>query len=157
MRTLAKYGLAALLLIALPVGTSWAGLTVAAKTGPMMVDVSGADDPTNGGIMLGWELEAFVLDLALEAEITQTMEDGSNGESMDTAGAYFSLRTGGPLYFIGKVGYVNWEFENDFGKADDTDESMGLGIGFSVLLLKVEVEYTQINDDVNFVSVGVRW
>jgi len=47
-----------------------------AKTGPMMIDVGGFDDPTNVGVLVGHEWGVVAGDIGVEAELTRTLDDG---------------------------------------------------------------------------------
>lgn len=129
------------------------GLTFGAKTGPMHIDVAGADDPTNAGVSVGTELGVVLGDIGVEGEFTTTMNEGSNGESVDTMGLYATYRSPGFLYFKARGGFVRWDSDGE----DDTNTSLGLGLGLSLAVVKVELEVTQIDDDVDFISIGVQF
>jgi len=132
--------------------------TFGAMTGPMILDIPGdPDNPTNGGIVLGYELGVVLADLSVEANLTKTLNKGDNDSEVDTAGLYLALRTPGPIYFKARGGFVSWDYSNKNESFDDSGASYGLGIGFSLALLLIEVDFTQIDDDINFVSVGVRF
>ncbi|NOZ53419.1 MAG: hypothetical protein GXP08_09825 [Gammaproteobacteria bacterium] len=133
--------------------------TIAAMTGPMLLgDLPGdPDDPTNGGIVLGYELGIVLADLAVEADFTKTLDKGNNESEVDTAGLYLALRTPGPIYFKVRGGFVSWDYSDENSSSDDSGTSYGLGIGFSLALLQIELDYTTIDDDINFVSLGIRF
>lgn len=129
------------------------------KTGPMMVDDSAVKtDPTNVGVLVGYELGLVLGDLAVEGEFTTSTSDGEvKGGSkfdVDTAAAYLAFRTAGPFYFKAKGGYMNVE-----GDSSDSGASYGVGLGFGIGIAQLEVEYTQtkVDPDVAFVSVGVQF
>jgi len=132
--------------------------TFGAMTGPMILDIPGdPDNPTNGGIVLGYELGVVLADLAVEANITKTLSEGDNESDIDTAGLYLAVRTPGPIYFKARGGFVSWDYSDKSTSSDDSGASYGLGIGFSLALLQIELDYTMIDEDINFVSVGVRF
>ena len=136
------------------------GITFGAKTGPMQVDISGADDPTNAGVAVGYELGVVLGDIGFEGEFTTTMSEGSVGNqdlSIDTVGVYATYRSPGFLYLKARTGFVRWDADYGSNSDDDTVTSMGLGIGLSLALIKVELEYTQIDEDIDFISIGVQF
>lgn len=133
---------------------------VGAKAGPMMVDVPGISDPTNAGVMIGTEWGVVVGDVGVQAELTDTIDDGSIGGSavsVNTQALYGVVRTAGPIYFIAKAGVLREEVTVGSASESDTGSSVGLGIGFSIGLAQFELEYTQIEEDVDFLSLGVRF
>lgn len=135
------------------------GITFGAKTGPMIIDLPGPgiDDPTNAGVAVGWEQGVVLGDLGVEAEFTTTINQGKIGTQdleIDTFGGYVTYRSPGFIYLKGRMGFVNWETNNN---QDDTGKSVGLGLGFSLALIKIELDYTRIDDDIDFVSIGVQF
>jgi hypothetical protein len=131
-----------------------------AKTGPMIIDKSGVDDPTNLGLMLGYELPVPLLigALGVEGEVTRTVEDGSflqRDVELDTAAAYAAFRTAGPVYFKARLGYADLDEE---GISDiDGGTSAGVGVGLGLGLVQFELEFTVLEDDVGFFSLGVQF
>lgn len=135
------------------------GLTFGAKTGPMQVDGLD-DDPTNAGVAVGYEVGIVLGDLGFEGELTTTMKDGDwagNDVSVDTMGLYATYRSPGFLYFKAKTGFTRWDVDYSVGEDDDTVTSMGIGIGFSLGIIQFELEYTEIDDDIEFISLGVQF
>lgn len=138
-----------------------AELLIGAKAGLVDYDVSGSDPGVNGSVQLGYEvLDLIAADIAIEGELSTSLVDGSapNGDdvSFESKGIYASLRTAGPVYFIGRVGFADAEINN----TSDTDTSVGVGVGFSTLGLRWEVEYTTytVKDvDVNYVTLGLSF
>lgn len=131
-----------------------------ANAGPMLIDTSGVNDPTNAGVMIGHEWGVVVGDVGVQGEFTTTIDEGSAAGadvSIDTQAVYAALRTAGPVYLIAKAGVLHERVK--VGSASDTDSggSAGLGVGFSLGVAQIEVEYTQIEKDVSYLSVGVRF
>ena len=133
------------------------GLTFGAKTGPMRFDNSNVkDDPTNAGVTVGYELGLVLGDLGFEGEFTTSMDDGTIKNSnqkfdVDTVGLLATYRSPGFIYLKARYGFISYEV----GDNDDTATSMGLGLGVSLGLLQLELEYTKIDEDLDFISVGV--
>lgn len=154
-----------LLALALTFGlcsTALADFYLGAKTGLMMADIEGADvdtHPTNVGVSLGYELGVLAGDLALEAEFTRTAAEGEvegGGDiEVDSNAVYVAFTTAGPLYFKIRGGLQETEVRAGSGEENERGETFGVGVGFSLGLLRLEAELTSIDDDVNFVSIGV--
>lgn len=133
-----------------------------AKTGPMVIDDSAVKtDPTNVGVLVGYELGVVVGDLAVEGEFTTTTSDGKvNGGAkvdIDTIAAYLAFRTAGPIYFKAKGGFLQEDVSVGSYSETDSGASYGVGIGFGIGIAQLELEYTQVESDVGFVSLGVQF
>lgn len=138
-----------------------------AKTGPMMFDADAVTtDPTNTGIMAGYEIPLLIGDLGVEAELTTTVSDGefttvtgsgitTRDVDINTQALFVAFRTAGPLYVKAKTGMVN--VDSDFVEEDGTDSAVGFGVGFGIGILQLELEYTKIGSDVDFVSLGIQF
>ena len=135
------------------------GWIFGANTGTMVIDVSGVSNPTNVGFMAGYEIGIGIGDLAFEAEMTNSVSSGSAGSSdvdIDTRALYVALRTAGPVYFKGRMGTLQEEISiSGFPSETDNGSSIGVGVGFSLGLVQLELDYTVIEQDVNYLSVGV--
>ena len=134
------------------------GLTIAAKVGPVLFDIDGADDTKNGGINLSYEIGAIFVDVAVEAEATTTLDKGDDSTEITTGAAYLAVRTPGPFYFIGRAGVIKYDVSTNKVNENDTGESYGVGLGISFAVVQVELEYTAIDGtDIQFASIGVRF
>ena len=89
---------------------------------------------------VGYEfLDLLAVDIAAEVEVTSSLTESTLGNSdynYDNLALIFSLRTAGPVYFIGRAGAMKQEF--DFVDATpvgfsekDNGTILGAGIGFS--------------------------
>jgi len=131
------------------------------KTGPMIVDSSVIKtDPTNVGVLIGYELGVVLGDLAVEGEMTTSTSDGEfkggfGKFDLDTIAAYLAFRSAGPIYFKAKGGFL----QVDDGSGSDTGVSYGIGVGLGIGIAQVELEYTQtaVDSDLAFVSAGVQF
>lgn len=138
-----------------------AELLIGAKAGLLDYDVSGSDPGVNGSVQLGYEvLDLVAADIAIEGELSTSLVDGETpggaDVSFESKAIYASLRTAGPVYFIGRVGFADAEIED----TSDSDVSTGIGIGFSTLGLRWEVEYTtyKVKDvDVDYITLGLSF
>lgn len=158
MKTIILVGLLGLL-VAAPASADW---FFGAKTGPLIVDSSAVkDDAMNTGVLVGYDLNVVMGDLAVEGEYTTTTGDGKvkvtgTTFSVDTTALYLAFRTAGPIYLKAKGGYmqVSGDVNSDSGVA------YGLGVGFGIGIAQLELEFTQASldpDNVAFVSVGVQF
>ena len=131
-----------------------------AKTGPMIVnDSSVKTNPTNIGVVVGYELGVVLGDLALEGEMTTTNSKGKTdlGTKFDanTKALYLAFRSAGPVYLKAKAGFL--QVDNDGNT--DSGSSYGIGLGFSVGIAQLELEAAKsaVDPDVTFVSLGVQF
>lgn len=158
---------AAMLGVAVPAGAE--GVYIGGKIGVMDVDDSAFDDATNAGILLGYEFPASgIASVGFEAEFTTTVSDGdfnafgvSGDWDIDTQAIYAVVRIGDQVYAKGRIGYLNEDVSVSVGNvsADGSDSGGSLGVGFGVRAtdrLNIEAEYTKVEEDVDFWSVGVN-
>lgn len=113
---------------------------------------------------IGYEfLDLIAVDIAAELEYTNSLSDGSIGNfdhSYESLGLIFSLRTAGPIYFIGRAGYIDQEFDftgtappaTDFSPKDSALMA-GVGIGFSTgLRWEIQLDNLSYQNDDNVVN-----
>lgn len=131
------------------------------KAGLVDYDLSNPDPGVNGSVLLGYEvLNLGLADIAIEGEISRSIVDGevsNNDISFQSSGVFASLRTAGPVYFIGRIGYVDAEL--DLQNSDDKGTAMGIGIGFSTGI-RWEIELTTYeveNTDVEYLTFGISF
>ena len=137
---------------------------IGGKLGLMMVDGSGFDDAINAGILVGIPInQVEVGSFAAEAELTLTLVDGElpGGSDWDilTLAGYGVYRSKGPIYFKGKAGLVMWDFNRSGfgGSYDEIDLSVGIGGGMKLnAKTALELEYTVIESDIDFLSFGFK-
>ncbi|MDH3689821.1 MAG: porin family protein [Gammaproteobacteria bacterium] len=137
------------------------GFYIGAVGGIMDNDRSGFDDAINAGVTLGYEfLGVGIGDIAVEGTYTATINDadaprGQGDWEIDTLGVYGVFRSAGPVYFKAKGGLVSADISVGRSSDDDTEFSAGLGFGFSVGIAQFELEYTNVDDNVDFISVAI--
>lgn len=130
------------------------------NAGSMLIDVAGVDDPTNVGVLIGKEWGVAVGDIGVQAEFTTTINDGDfygHDVSINTQAIFGAFRTAGPIYLIAKAGLLREDVEIGWVSEDDTGLAAGIGVGFSVGVAQLELEYTQVEEDVGYLSLGVRF
>ena len=133
------------------------------KTGNMSIDVSAYDTDTPMGILVGYPLNE---NYAIEFEYTDTDFDLKTAGitfdgDMQTYALYGIYRTSGDFYAKLKagvlkedisIGTANYSFEDD-----DSGLSAGIGAGYRSGPISIEAEYTIIEQDVDFLSVGLNY
>lgn len=123
------------------------------KGGLMDHDAAGGDDAVNLGIGGGYRLGGYV---SAEFDYTTTFIDGETPSGrdweVDTLSAYAAMRSNTPVKLKGKMGITNI----DTGGKDDWELSVGIGLGFWTSSGLLEVEFTQLGDDLDFFSVGMN-
>lgn len=131
-----------------------------AKTGTVVVDDSTVKtNPTNVGVMIGFQQSLGLGEFGIEAELTTTTGKGEtdNGAKFetDTQAMYVAFRSAGPFYFKAKGGFLT--LDNDGNT--DSGSSYGIGLGFGVGLAQLELELTRtaIDPEITFVSLGVQF
>lgn len=139
------------------------------KAGSMDADVSGFDNASNWGVLLGFTLydNPEAGSFSLEGEYTRSFDKGDarvggvRGEwDVETLALYGAYRTGGSVFLKAKAGMANWDLNvsrvSSRAENDDTDFSFGAGAGLRLSpRTGFELEYTVIESDLSFVSLGV--
>jgi len=122
------------------------------KGGLMKPDGKNNDSAGNIGAVIG---QSVTRDFSWEAELNLTLVDGEVGNNTDwditNIAGYAVYRSQGDIGFKAKAGLTYWDTDND----RDMSLSMGIGAGFRVGKSgMLDVEYTQIDDFVDYISVG---
>ncbi len=139
-------------------------LIIGAKVGLLDFDANGFDNTFTGGLQLGYEfLDLAVVDLAGELEITRSLSAGdAPGGDYDYSalGAFVSARSAGPIYVIGRIGFIDGDVDYSAGD-DQSDSGVALGLGFgSSVGLRWELEMTtyDLNDsDATLFTFGLSF
>lgn len=137
------------------------------KMAQMTSDINALDPATNAGVLVGIPLVADrAMSVSLEGEFTSTVSKGDarlsgyNGQwDINTLALYGALRSGGPVYFKAKAGYLSEDVSISrpgvLATGSDSGLSYGLGIGWRLSGgSRLEVEYTLVEKDVNMLSLG---
>jgi hypothetical protein len=162
-----KTALCAAALLAAAGQVSAEGLYGGVKIGAMDLDYSGSDDATNLGALLGYDFPGRAqISGAVEGEVTTTIIDGEVGRnndwSLDTLGVFGVMKIGDALYakLKGGIVYEEGKVEGRGGSVDgdDTNLSFGFGGGWRVQPnVALEIEFTRIEEDVDFWSFGANF
>ena len=131
------------------------------KTGTVVVDDSSVKtDPTNIGIMVGYEQSLVLGDFAIEGELTTTtnkgeLKSGGGKFKADTKALYAAFRSAGPFYLKAKAGFLQIDNEGN----TDSGASYGVGLGFGVGVAQLELELTRtaVDPEITFLSLGLQF
>lgn len=131
------------------------------KTGWMDLDAPGADEATNLGLYGGYTLVDDVNGrFALEGEYTRSIADGEvggRGWDIETLATYGAYRTAGPWFLKLKAGYLSEDVSAANGRIRNSETGFSFGAGGGARLgnkTAFELEYTVVEEDVNFFSIG---
>lgn len=131
------------------------------KVGTMSVSFDDADtddNPVNAGLMLGYERRLSAGLLAFEVEITRSLSPGSVVDQdleVDSQGVYVSFASSGSVYIKGRLGLMDASLSAGGLSEDEGGETYGLAVGYRAARFRAELDYTSIDDDVAFISVGL--
>lgn len=138
------------------------------KAGQMNPDADGFDDASNIGFIFGYNLfQDANGTLALEAEYTRNLSEGDvaiggarGAWKIETLAGYGAYRTAGDVYVKAKAGILREDAKVSIGgggisSGKDSGFSFGAGVGVRFnRKVGLEIEYTVINEDVGFLSLG---
>ena len=130
------------------------------------MDIPNIDDPDNAGLVLSYDWDIDYGSVGVEGDFTTTFEDGRLGTEkveLDTFGLYGVYRTRGPgtgnigPYLKLKAGAAYTDLTIGNTATDDTNFSAGFGLGLNLALVSFELEYTVMADDIDMVSLMLRF
>lgn len=130
------------------------GLHLSASVGYLSTAQNSSDNDHGnfvGTATVGVEvLNLLLVKIAAEFERSKLLDEGKwDGQDFNyTAdGAYLAVRTLGPLYAVGRVGFVKAKFSPEIReKVGKRDESISIGVGYGVGL-RNEFLYTHIEHE----------
>ncbi|GAB4514623.1 MAG: hypothetical protein Tsb0026_20040 [Sulfuricaulis sp.] len=135
------------------------------RAGQMNVDTSGFDDAIGVGGILGYKLSNT---LGIEGGYTTTGEDADVKVGttqahwdIDVVAVHLAYRNEGNFYAKGKVGILYQEVSANIANAGEPasggEFTYGIGAGWRPFKdIALELEYTVIESDVNFISFGIN-
>ena len=128
------------------------------KTGAIDVDLSGFDVDTPIGIVfgrangnLGMDFEFNYAKATLSRLSYPSYNSQKTSETFNSIALYGVFRSEGEVYFKAKGGLLG----ERVGSESDAGISVGAGIGVRSKKMKFETEYTVLDADANFISVGI--
>jgi len=139
-----------------------AGFQFGVKAGTMQIgfdEVEVTEAPNSVGLTLGYDFERSPF--GVEAEVTRTVTSGTViGTSLDveSQGLYLTYTTSGTWYVSGRVGYMDAGLVAKGLSEDEGGETSGLAFGRKLgSRLRIELDYTAIDDDISFLNISLRY
>lgn len=131
------------------------------KVGQLVIDGT-ASDATQAGIVYTWDFAGM---FGVEAELNTSLAKGeiaaANEYQATQLAAYGVFMTPGPIYFKGKAGLAYTDVSVDTGTgASSTDPIYGVGMGFELFGLVMEIEYATLAadaGDADFISFAIKF
>ena len=146
------------------------GWYLGASAGLMDNNVSGYDDATNVGALLGYDVYTRdIVAVSLEGEITTTASEGdvsTNGLdgdwNIDTQAAYVAARLGDRVYMKVRYGVLREDASVKIGgvSQSDTDTGGSWGGALGWMLTPqwgIQLDGTLVDSDVNYWNLGVKY
>ena len=150
-KILMAFGLVAATLSTAAMAQSTNGLMFGGMAGFTKPHGSDNDAGVTIGARLGKQIQG---NFSWEADLHLGIIDGKIGAnhdwSINSVAAYGVYRTDGDIHLKAKLGVAYWDDDFDH----DTSLSAGIGIGFRMGRGILDVEYTQVNDYVDYITVG---
>ena len=150
-KILMAFGLIAAMLSSAAMAQSTNGMMFGGTVGFAKPHGSDNDSGVTIGGRLGKPIQG---NISWEADLNLGIVDGEIGANHDwkinSVAAYGVYRTDGDIHLKAKLGVSYWDDDFD----NDTSLSAGIGIGFRMGRGILDVEYTQINDYVDYITVG---
>lgn len=131
------------------------------RLGGVNIEGSSRDNPLNLALNFGYELDSYVADLSLAAEINRTIDDGEanrGGElEFESNGIFLVYKSTRSLFVVGRIGLV----ENKIIKRGNSERSDGLalggGIGVVVGRTRLQLELTSYTGHAKFFTLGLQF
>ncbi|HKB81986.1 MAG TPA: outer membrane beta-barrel protein [Burkholderiales bacterium] len=150
-KILMAFGMIAAMLSCPAMAQSTTGLMFGGTVGFTKPHGSDNDSGTTIGGRFGKQIQGNV---SWEADVNLGVTDGAIGTNRDwninSVAVYGVYRTDGDIHLKAKLGVAYWDDDFDH----DTSLSAGIGVGFRMGRGILDVEYTQINSYVDYVTVG---
>ncbi|ADE53082.1 outer membrane beta-barrel protein [Coraliomargarita akajimensis] len=144
-------------------GQAYIGL----NSGLMLIDSSvGYEDPVSLGVYGGYQFSD--MGFAIEGQMTLPISSAESGIAsagdldIFTLGVYGVWRSPGRVYFKGKAGFMYEYLSTDFAgfPLEESGFGLSLGVGGGVRITKTiaaELEYTIIETDIDYLSLGLTY
>jgi Outer membrane protein beta-barrel domain len=132
------------------IAQSPSGLFFGGRAGFVKADGSDNDVGLNVAGVLGKPVQG---NLSWEADVSLTIADAEfsgNDYEINSIAGYAVYRSEGNTHLKAKLGVAYWDDDIE----NDTSLSAGVGMGFRMGRGILDVEYTQINDRTDYITVG---
>ena len=134
------------------------GFYVGGQLGKLKVDVDGIQNADTVGVLVGYGLGFN--GVSVEAEYNTGDGDfnilGTTGSyDVDTLGLFVAYRTPGAAYLKARLGAVREELSSMGEEEEETEFSMGIGVGIRLNNIRIEGEFSKVEEDANLLSFGL--
>ncbi len=131
------------------------------KLGSMNVDGPQKDHPFNLALSLGYELDSYVADFSVAAEVNRSIDDGEyrNGGDIEfeSNGLFFIYKSTRSLFVVGRVGYVENKTIIRGHTSRDDGIALGGGLGIVIGQTRLHLEFVSYAGDANHISLGLQF
>ncbi|NIB42532.1 porin family protein [Pseudomaricurvus alkylphenolicus] len=124
------------------------------KSGTLDVDVSGLDASTPKAAVIGYRKGSWGAEF--EANYAD-VDYGYGSADFRSFALYGVYRSEGDFYLKAKAGVLREELKVSFASEEETGFSAGIGAGWRLGAVTLEAEYTIVEEDVNFYSLGANF
>jgi hypothetical protein len=150
-KILIAFGLAAAMLSSAAMAQNMNGLMFGGTVGLAKPHGSDNDSGMTIGARIGQPIQGS---FSWEADLNLGIVDGEVGTNNDwninSVAGYGVYRTDGDIHLKAKLGVAYWDDDLDH----DTSLSAGIGVGVRLGRGIMDIEYTQINDYTDYITVG---
>jgi len=143
------------------VDTAGADVFFGIKAGSMNVDVPAKKNPRNMAAHLGFQLDNRRADFSLMGEFNRTFSAGEargGGDlEFESEAIFLRVRTANSLFVSFRGGIVQDKIIIDGDAQSDDGILLGGGIGVVAGRTRIQLEYTSIAGDANFLSLNIEF
>ncbi len=154
-KILMAFGLAAAMLSSAAMAQNMNDLTKGMMFGGMVGFAKPHGSDNDSGMTIGGRLGKQIQgNFSWEADLNLGVTDGEIGTNHDwninSVAAYGVYRTDGDIHLKAKLGLAYWDDDFDH----DVNLSAGIGVGIRMGRGIIDVEWTQVNDYADYVTIG---
>jgi len=131
------------------------------KLGLMDMDENVKQDPFNIALNAGYSLDTWVADFSFVAEYNHTANKGKSRQQEDlelnASSLYLLWKTNRSMYISLRGGAVRNEIVEGGDSQSHAGLLLGAGIGQVIGKSRLQIEYTYLAGDANFVGIGLEF
>jgi len=152
---------ASLLILLLSSAPAGADMFAYIRAGGVKVDGISSSNPINLAVDLGYELDSDLADMSIIGEINRTIDSGKlrrGGDlEFESNGIYLMFRTTRSLFATFSIGAVQNRVIADGVSSSKTGIALGGSIGIVIGRTRLQIEYTSLAGDADFLSIGLAF
>jgi hypothetical protein len=132
---------------------------VGAKIAKMYLDTPSRKDPVNIAVNVGYAFDSLIADLSLIGEVSRTALSGETGNGNDldfeSESAYLLWKTTRSMFVSLRGGLVRNKTITGSSYHRGDGIVLGASIGVVIGRTRLQIEYTSLAGDANFLGVGL--